>query len=441
MVPAIAIIGAGSMVFTRSLVSDLMRDEATRNLDLRLVDIDVERLRTSREMAARIVAEAGGRGAVSAHPDRRTAIAGASFVINTIQVGGLRATEIDFDIPERHGIRQTIADTLGIGGISRALRTIPPLLEIVRDIEELAPDAVLLNYSNPMSMLMMAVAARSEITAYGLCHSIPNTARLLSRYLGLEESEIAWDAAGINHMAWFTRLQRSDGTDLYPLLFERSEEPEVFDQDPVRFELMRHFGCFMTESSEHDAEYVSYFLHHPEEVERLRIPIREYLRRMHVHEDDYVRLHQALEGGEPLTSPPSNEFAPPLIASLIAGRDWTFHGNVMNEGLIDNLPPEACVEVPCLVRAHRVHPARVGELPPGPAALDRQCVSVQQLAVEGALRGDRELVYQAAMLDPQASSLLTLRQITSLVDELIAAHQEWLPPLATRMQIAPAGST
>jgi alpha-galactosidase len=425
--PGIAIVGAGSMVFTRALVSDLMRDEVTRDVDLRLVDVDPERLRTSREMVARIVAEAGGRGAVTVHPERRGALEGATFVVNTIQVGGLRATELDFDVPERFGIRQTIADTLGIGGISRAMRTIPPVLAIVRDIEEVAPDAVLLNYSNPMSMLVMAIAARSGVACYGLCHSIPNTAERIAGWLGVDERDLDWEAAGINHMAWFTRLETAGGDDLYPRLRERAEDPAVFAQDPVRFELMRHFGLFMTESSEHDAEYVSYFLHHADEVERLRIPIREYLRRMHVHEDDYARLHDALDRGDPLTSPPSHEYAPPLIASLLAGRDWIFHANVMNRGLIPNLPPEACVEVPCVTRRHRVHPIPVGALPPGPAALDRQSVAVQELAVRGVLEDDRDLLYQAAMLDPQASALLRLRDIRRLVDELIEAHAALAP--------------
>jgi alpha-galactosidase len=241
MRPVIVLIGAGSMVFTRSLVSDLMHDEATRDSELRLVDIDPARLGTAAAMVRRIQAEAASHGRVTATVDRRQALPGAGYVVTTVQVGGRAAIDLDFDIPARFGIRQTVADTLGIGGISRALRTIPVVLDIVRDIEELAPDALHLNYSNPMAMIVMAATARSSIRHLGLCHSIPNTAAAVALYLEVLPPELRWEAAGINHMAWMLRLEK-DGEDLYPRLLERADDPGLFPYDAVRFELLRHVG-------------------------------------------------------------------------------------------------------------------------------------------------------------------------------------------------------
>lgn len=416
------------MVFTRTLVSDLMRDEATHDAELRLVDIDGERLATSAKMVARILEEAKSQGQVTAHADRRQALAGIDFVINTIQVGGLAASRIDFEVPERYGIRQTIADTLGIGGISRALRTVPEVLGIAADVDDLAPDAVFLNYTNPMSMLVMALAARSRVATFGLCHSIPNTASQLASYLGIDGSRFCWRAAGINHMAWYLQLEQ-DGQDLYPRLFERSCDPVVAPRDPVRFELMRQFGYFMTESSEHEAEYLSYFLKYEDEVERLQIPVREYLHRLDRMEKEYRALLLQLERKETIAAPSGSEYAPPLIAALVAGRDWGFYANVMNRGLVENLPQEACVEVPCLVHDGNVQPIPVGRLPAGPAALNRLCIAVQELTVQGILEGDRDLVYQAALLDPQVAANVRLRDVRRLVDELIEAHADRMPAL------------
>jgi len=436
----IVIIGAGSTVFTRTLVSDLMQDPATRDAELRLVDTDPARLTLAASLCRQLVAESGGAAPVTAHVDRRDALPGATYVINTILVGGRPGIEADLLIPARYGIDQTVGDTLGIGGISRGLRTVPEILRIAYDIEKLAPGALLLNYTNPMSMVVMALRAGSGVRHFGLCHSIHNTATELADYLDVPFGELTWEAAGINHMAWFTRLEHR-GQDLYPSLFQLpAADPGRVAADGVRFELMRHFGYFCSESSKHTAEYFSYFLPHDGERERLRIPVgRQRLEALDQQQADHDALADRLGGTRTLMTEPSDEYAPALIAALESGRPYTFHPNVANNSaggaLIGNLPAEAAVEVACVVRDGAVSVDRVPDLPPGPAALNRQAVAVQQLTVQAVLEHDLDLVYQAALVDPQVSAILTPDRAVALVDELMAAHGPALPDLRRRRLI------
>jgi alpha-galactosidase len=429
----VAIVGAGSMEFTRQVVSDLARMPATRDTVYHLVDIDPERLKVSQAMVRRILAELGAEGEVLAFPQIHGALKGVQYVVNAIQVGGFAATKTDFAVPERYGIPQTIADTLGIGGIFRGLRTIPAVLDIAAAIADESPDAVLLNYTNPMSMVVMAVGRRfPELKTYGLCHSVHYTAERIAEYVGVPFSEMAWTSAGINHMAWMLTLSHR-GEDLYPRLFAAARDPAIRTRDAVRFELMERLGWFVTESSEHNAEYSAFFLPHPEEIARLNIPVGEYLRRSQANLDEYATIRRDLENPDaPLALPPSPEYAPGFIAAREGGDLWWFQGNVMNYGLIDNLPAGSAVEVPCFVNRHGVFATRMGPLPEPLAAMNRVAINVQTLTVEAVLTGDRDRVYQAAMMDPLLASKLTLDQIWHLVDELFAAHGQLIPPLTSR---------
>jgi alpha-galactosidase len=437
---AIVIIGAGSAVFTRTLVSDLLQDDATRDTAVRLVDTDPARLALAADLCRRLVADSGGAARITAHLDRREALPGATYVINTILVGGRPGIEADLLIPARYGVSQTVGDTLGIGGIARGLRTVPEILRIARDIEELAPGALLLNYTNPMSMVVMALTAATGVRHFGLCHSIDNTASELAGYLGVPVPELEWEAAGVNHLAWFTRLEHQ-GRDLYPELFALpASDPELVAGDGVRFELMRHFGYFLSESSKHTAEYVSYFLPHAGEAERLRVPVgRRRLEALDQLQAEHDALAGRLGGTESLLTEPSNEYGPALIAALESGRSFTFYPNVANRRadgvLIGNLPAEAAVEVAATVRDGVVSLSPVPDLPLGPAALDRQAVAVQQLTVQAVLDHDLDLVYQAALLDPQVAAVLTPDRAVALVDELLAAHGPSLPDLTKRRLI------
>lgn len=419
----VAIVGAGSMQFTQQVVSDMVRFPALADTTFHLIDVDAERLDTAKGMVRRIVQEAGLSCPVRAYNHLDGALVGVDYCINAIQVGGLAATTIDFEVPERYGIHQTIADTLGIGGIFRGLRTIPAVLEIVGALADQSPAAVLLNYTNPLSMVVWAVReAYPGIAIYGLCHSAHYTAQAISEYLQRPFHELEWISAGINHMAWMLTL-RHNGRDVYPDLARAARDLRIFSQDAVRFELMRRLGYFVTESSEHNAEYSNFFLNHPEEIQRLSIPVGRYLEisRRHLNTYDSIRAdlqkpHQAF------LLPPSPEYAPAFINARESGQTWWFQGNVMNDGLIDNLPRGCSVEVPVLVNRHGVFPAHVGALPLQLALLNRQAIAVQELTVRAALTHNRDFIYQAAMLDPLVSSRLTLEQIWNLVDDLLRAH-------------------
>jgi alpha-galactosidase len=434
--PRIAFIGAGSTVFTRNLVGDVLglpelRDTTT----FALMDVDPERLRTSEIVAARLVEAHGAKARVEATLDRRAALDGADYVVTSFQVGGLPATLVDFEVPKRHGLRQTIADTLGVGGIMRGLRTIPVLLDVCRDIEELCPDALLLQYVNPMAMLCWAVAEATSVRTVGLCHSVQHTARELAGDLGVPADEVEHLVAGINHMAFFLRLERR-GEDLYPALRRVVEEGRVPERDRVRYEAFRHLGWFVTESSEHFAEYVPWFVKsaRPDLVERFGIPLDEYVRRSERQIADWEALRARLEDGSALGVERSAEYGADIIRACETGAPFHFNGNVSNtfagERLIADLPADCCVEVPCLAGANGIEPQAVGALPRVLAALIETNVNVQGLTVQAALSGRREPVYHAAMLDPHTAAELSLDEIAALVDDLLDAHGDRIPPLA-----------
>ena len=422
----IAFVGAGSVEFTRSLIGDLVRYPELREVTLSLHDIDEERLETAEGVARVTAREAEAQPAIEAHVDRRRALEGADYAINMIQVGGHAATVLDHEIPARYGLRQTIGDTLGIGGIFRALRTIPVMQGIAADMADVCPEAWLLNYTNPMAMLCWATyTGTPQRRVVGLCHSVQNTTRQLSEYVGVPFDEVTFLGAGVNHQAWILRFER-DGEDLYPLLDEAIErDPEL--RRHVRVELYRRLGCFPTESSEHSAEYLPWLMRDDEAVEHFRLIDGEYVQRSLEALREYEETRSLLAAGKPLPIEPSLEYAPQIIHSIATGEPCTIYGNVENAGLIDNLPRGACVEVPCLVDATGVEPIHVGELPPQLAALNRTYLNVCELTVKAALEGRPELVRQAAMLDPNAAGTLSLDQIWALCDELTRAHGDALP--------------
>lgn len=423
----IAFIGAGSVEFTRDLLADLLSFPDLGELEIALHDIDRERLETAEAMARWTAQELNERPAITVHEDRRAALEGADFAINMIQVGGHAATLTDFEIPARHGLRQTIGDTLGIGGIFRALRTIPVMLGIGRDMAELCPEAWLLNYTNPMAMLCQAYAHGSPHTQIvGLCHSVQHTTRRLAELTGTPFEEVTFLGAGVNHQAFILRFER-DGEDLYPKLDAAiAADPEL--QRTVRVELYRRFGFFPTESSEHSAEYLPWLMHNDAALEHFRIPVDEYIRRSEENLVLYEELKAALRDGGGLEIEHSVEYAPLIIHAMTTGEPEVIYGNTTNDGLIDNLPDGACVEVPCVVDRTGVRPTRVGSLPPQCAALNRTFLNVVELTVRAALEEDRDLVHQAALLDPNASASLDLDTIRTVCDELLAAHEDALAP-------------
>ena len=434
--PKIAFIGAGSTVFTRNLVGDILSlPELRDTTTFALMDIDPDRLRTSEIVASRLIDAHGSKATVSATLDRRQALDGADYVVTSFQVGGLEpSTIVDFEVPKRFGLRQTIADTLGVGGIMRGLRTIPVLLDVCGDMEQLCPDALLLNYVNPMAMLCWAVAEASPIRTVGLCHSVQHTAGELAQDIGVPAEELDYHVAGINHVAFFLRLERN-GHDLYPELLRVLEEDRVPDTNRVRYELLRHFGSFVTESSEHFAEYVPWFIKadRPELIERFNIPLDEYPRRSRAQIAEWEALRAELERDDsPMGVERSAEYGADIIRACETGAPFAFNGNVPNryDGglLIDNLPADCCVEVPCIASPTGIEPQPVGTLPRHLAALMQTNVNVQGLTVEAALTGRREAIYHAAMLDPHTAAELSLEDIRSLVDDLLEAHGDWIPP-------------
>jgi alpha-galactosidase len=423
----IAFIGAGSVEFTKNLLTDTFEFPELRGATVALHDIDPERLETAGMMARWTSDQLEAGAQVEEHLDRRAALEGADFVVNMVQIGMHEATLLDFEIPRKYGLKQTIADSMGIGGIFRGLRTIPFVLNLARDMRELCPRALLLNYTNPMSMLMEALyTAHPEVRSVGLCHSVPYTAREIASYIGVSHEELLFECAGINHIAWMTRLE-VDGEDAYPRLFEAMEDPTVYVRDKVRFELMRHFGYFVTESSEHNAEYTPYFLRDDGLIERFDVPVDEYIRRSERNLDRYAETRRKLLAGGTFPLQRSVEYGSLIIHSMVTGRSRTIYGNVENTALIGNLPDGCCVEVPLLVDETGLRPCHVGDLPPQLAATCAPHTAVQNLTVRAALEGKREHVYHAAMLDRHASSVLSLDEIAALVDELIEAHGDALP--------------
>jgi alpha-galactosidase len=424
----IAFVGAGSVVFTKDLVADLCRFTDLGELDIALHDIDAERLATAEAITYRVADQLDARGRlhVTTHLDRRGALSEADFVINMIQVGGIDATRIDFTVPARFGLRQTIGDTFGIGGIFRALRTFPVLDGIARDMDALCPDAWLLNYTNPMAM-NVAYLARSvpHLRVIGLCHSVYWTVVDLCELIGVPHTDVEYWAAGINHQSWLLRWER-DGQSLYPQLDARiAADPQL--RRRVRVDMYRRLGYYPTETSEHSSEYVPWYLRHDEEIERLRLTPAEYVA---ISEDNVAEYHatRKLTGaGADLPLETATEYAPQVIHSMVTGARRSIFGNVANFGLITNLPAGAGVEVPVAVDALGVHPMYVGALPTQCAALNRACCGVAELTVAAALTGDPRMVRHAAMVDPNTAATLTVDDIWRLCDALTAAHGTLMP--------------
>ena len=427
----IVFVGAGSTVFARNLLGDILQFEELNGSTLTLFDIDPERLASSQLVARSLADSLGAAVGIEATTDRRKALDAADYAINMMQVGGYRpCTVTDFEIPKRVGLRQTIGDTLGIGGIMRALRTIPVLLSMSVEMEEVCPHVTLLNYTNPMAMNCWALSRQTSIRTVGLCHSVQSTAWQLAHDLGLPFREIDYLAAGINHMAFYLRLEHH-GKDLYPALQQLAEDGRAPDWNLVRYEVLKHLGYFVTESSEHFAEYVPWFIKRdrPDLIERLNIPLDEYPRRCEAQIASWDAERAKLESGESLAPRRSHEYAPQIIHSMETDEHRVIYGNVPNQGLIDNLPQGCVVEVPCTVNGSGIHPHPVGPLPPQLACLIQTNVNVQTLTVEAALSGRREHVYHAAMLDPHTAAELDLDQIRCLVDDLCDGHSGWLPNL------------
>jgi alpha-galactosidase len=429
-VARVAFVGAGSVTFTRTLVNDLLAvPELGDDLELVLHDVDARRLAVAAAATRRVRGEHGAAARVRETLDRRDALDGADYVVFTVQVGGHEATVRDFEIPRRHGIRATIGDTLGIGGVFRGLRTFPVVVETARDLAELSPDAWLFNYTNPMAMLCWSVyAGTPHERVVGLCHSVQGTARDLARLLGLDPAQVEYDVAGVNHLAFFLRLASTDGEDLYPRLAAAIAADPDGRGRTVRAELHRRLGYFVTESSEHAAEYVPWFLGDREERERFRIPLDEYVRRSEENLAEFERVAAAACDGDGLATPSSLEYAASIVHALETGEPFRFSGNVRNTGLIENLPEDACVEVPCTADGDGIRPHAVGALPPQLAALDRAYLGVCELAVRAYLEGRREWVYHACALDPGvAGQGVSLQRIWAACDELFAAHGDLIP--------------
>ena len=434
----ITFMGAGSTVFARNVIGDCMCTEALRDSVFALYDIDAKRLEESRTILEAMRAAKGGYGRIECYAgveNRKAALRGANFVVNAIQVGLYDpCTIIDFEVPKKYGLRQTIADTLGIGGIMRALRTIPVLKDFADDMAEVCPDALFLNYTNPMAMLTGYMLRYTPIKTVGLCHSVQVCSESLLRDLSMEDKlegrkELI---AGINHMAWLIDLRDKDGNDLYPEVRSRVDDylakPDACNK--VRMEYIKNFGYYVTESSEHNAEYNMFYIktRYPELIEKYNIPLDEYPRRCVNQIDRWQKEYaEILETGVKEHSR-SNEYASHIMESIVTGEPYQIGGNVLNTGrLITNLPDDACVEVPCLVNGYGVNPCRVGALPVQCAAMNMTNINVQLLAIEAAVTRKKEHIYQAAMLDPHTGSELDIDTIKKMVDDLIEAHGNYLP--------------
>ena len=453
----LCIIGAGSSVFTKRIVTDLLLMDEFKSIDISLMDIDPERLRVSKLIVGAVAREIGVSPSVNTYDNYEEALKDSDFVITAIQVGGFDpATIIDFEIPKKYGLRQTIADTLGMGGIMRGLRTIPILVEIGEKIMEICPNVIWLQYVNPMCMNMIGINKLiPEIKSVGLCHSVQGTAEMLADDLNEDFENIDFKCAGINHMAFYLKFEkrRADGSkeDLYPRLKElakkiskgedeyssraQKERPEEskmkFLTERVRYEMLNRLGYFVTESSEHFAEYVPWFIKRdrPDLIEQFQIPIDEYIDRCEYSIKKWKDYSKTLEEESKLESYRSNEYAGEIIRAVVTGKPVVINGNVMNNGLIDNLPDDSCVEVPCLIDRTGVSPTRIGKIPQQLAALIQSNINVQQLTVEAIITGKRDHVYHAAMMDPHTAAELSIDEIWKLTDEMIDAHGDMIPKL------------
>lgn len=429
----ITFMGAGSTVFAKNVLGDCILTPALQDSELALYDIDFERLKDSENMLNNINNNHGGHATVRAYTNRKEALRNADYVVNAIQVGGYEpSTVIDFEIPKKYGLRQTIGDTIGIGGIFRALRTIPVMLDFAKDMEEVCPNAWFLNYSNPMAMLTGAILRNTSIKTVGLCHSVQSCVPWLLKPLdiGVKPEETQWKIAGINHQAWLLEITK-DGVDLYPAIKEKALEKQRQGNhwDMVRYEMMLNFGYYITESSEHASEYLPYFIKskYPELIEAFNIPLDEYPRRCINQIEEWKKMRNDLVENKNLQHKRTSEYASYIMEAMETNIPYKIGGNVLNNGLITNLPREAVVEVPCFVDRNGVIPTYVGKLPEQLAALNRTNINPQLLTIEAAITRKKELIYMAAMLDPHTSAELSMDDIKSMCDDLIEAHGDYLP--------------
>lgn len=433
----ITFMGAGSTVFARNVLGDCMCTPALRDAEIALYDIDAKRLKESEIILKAINHNVNeDRACILTYlgaENRKAALKDADFVVNAIQVGGYEpCTVTDFEIPKKYGLRQTIGDTLGIGGIMRGLRTIPVMEEFARDMEEVCPNTLFLNYTNPMAILTGYMQRYTKIKTVGLCHSVQVCTEGLLKGLGMEDRlEGATDLiAGINHMAWLLDVRDRDGKDLYPEIRERAKKKNAEEKhtDMIRYEYIRNFGYYCTESSEHNSEYNPFYIksRYPELIERYNIPLDEYPRRCVNQIAGWEEERDNILKDGKITHERSREYASYIMEAVVTNQPYQIGGNVLNTGLIDNLPADACVEVPCLVNANGINPCHVGRLPVQLAAMNQTNINVQLLTIEAARTRDRNHIYQAAMLDPHTAAELSVDEIRSMCDELIAAHGAYM---------------
>ena len=433
----ITFMGAGSTVFARNVLGDCMCTPALCEAEIALYDINEERLKDSEIILGAINKNVNeSRATIKTYlgvENRKEALRDADFVVNAIQVGGYDPCTItDFEIPKKYGLRQTIADTLGIGGIMRALRTIPVMEEFARDMEEVCPNTLFLNYTNPMAMLTGYMQRYTKIRTVGLCHSVQVCSEKLLEELGMEDKlegrrELI---AGINHMGWLLELHDKDGNDLYPEIRRRAAEKNATEKhdDMVRFEYIKHLGYYCTESSEHNAEYNPLFIksRYPEMIEKYNIPLDEYPRRCVEQIKGWEKEREDILKDGKVTHERSKEYASYIMEAVVTGNPYKIGGNVLNTGLIDNLPSDACVEVQCMVDANGINPCHVGRLPVQLAAMNMTNINVQLLTIEAAATRSKEKIYQAAMLEPHTAAELNIDDIKAMCDELIEAHGDYM---------------
>lgn len=430
-------IGAGSVVFSKNLTGDILSFPEFKDATFSYMDIDADRLEVGAALCRKVGAALGASPTIEATLDRKKALEGADFVINMVQIGGFDSTLVDFEIPRKYGLGFTIADTTGPGGFFRALRTYPMLKGLVEDMMAICPKAVLLNYSNPMSMNMQTITRSSNIQAVGLCHSVQGTLNQIMGYIGVNPSEVGFTCAGINHMAFYTKLER-EGQDLYPRLFEAMGDPAIFAKNKVRFELMKRLGYFITESSEHNAEYNPWFIPRgKDKIAEFSVPMDEYLRRCDGIVDEFERMKVFARSDDPITVHKSHEYGSTIIHSIVTGTPSVVYGNMPNNGAISNLPNDAIAEVPTLVDRAGLQFTTVGALPPQLIGYMMPHVTQHELFIRAAQEGRRDHIYQAAMFDPLTGATLSTDQIVEMCDELIVAHGDLLPPIDTKKTLVP----
>ena len=433
----VAMIGAGSVVFSKNLTGDILGYPEFKNATIAYMDIDRERLEVGAALCRKVAKAVGAKPKIVATMNRREALAGADFVINMVQIGGFNSTLVDFEIPRKYGLNFTIADTTGPGGLFRALRTYPMLRGLCRDMEAVCPNAWLLNYSNPMSANMQTITRTSGIKAVGLCHSVQATFHELMRYVDEDPTQARFICAGINHMAFYLQLVKQN-ENLYPRLFAAMKRPEVFKTNKTRFELMRRLGYFVTESSEHTAEYSAMFMPHGAElVRRYDVPIDEYLRRCDRSVTEFERIKRFARTNKPITVERSNEYGSTIIHSVTTGKPSVVYGNMPNRGAITNLPATAIAEVPTLVDRNGCQLTVVGELPPQLIGYIQPHVTQHELFIRAAMEGRRDHIYQACMFDPLTAATMPADKIVEMCDELIAGHREHLPDLDAKKSLVP----